>query len=337
MNYRLEGKNLECDRDCAPYYQLLSLVRNSKAIHHVLIMEIAFLYATIDERHFTKMKHLLLTFLWIVTQVVVLESYHVSPKYVKFVSKPLTRLDGIKNPWRQLDIKNSAIVRSLKANPLVNIVSRIYSYFWWLPRKNLPFEGPSKLFSNSTEEFLAYRQVPRNLPPIRYIADGLPDDFFCYGLPGNTLPYGNWDPCGFSQVPENVVRKFRESELKHGRLAMLATIGCLLQETWHPLYSSIGGMAVTHMAQFQTLPLQDNHLYQLLTPLSPVLKDLLDRYQIPLDFYTMFYFMMALESFFFVRNWSRWKRNEYDHQFIGNIGIGNLKPVSYLDTIQISN
>ena len=26
------------------------------------------------------------------------------------------------------------------------------------------------------------------------IGEGYPDDFFCYGLPGNTLPLGNWDP-----------------------------------------------------------------------------------------------------------------------------------------------
>jgi hypothetical protein len=46
------------------------------------------------------------------------------------------------------------------------------------------------LFRNSTTDFISYYQWPHNLPPYAYLGEGFPSDFFCYGLPGNTLPLG---------------------------------------------------------------------------------------------------------------------------------------------------
>ena len=50
------------------------------------------------------------------------------------------------------------------------------------------------------------------------------------GLPGSTAPIKNFDPLGYAQVgsPETF-NWFRASELKHGRVAMLATTGYLVQ------------------------------------------------------------------------------------------------------------
>ncbi|CAM9522935.1 unnamed protein product [Ascophyllum nodosum] len=54
---------------------------------------------------------------------------------------------------------------------------------------------------------------------------------------GSSPPLGFFDPIGFSKGPEERLNEYRESELKHGRTAMLAVVGFLTQENWHPLYN----------------------------------------------------------------------------------------------------
>lgn len=57
-------------------------------------------------------------------------------------------------------------------------------------------------------------------------------------LPGVTAPLGFFDPLGFSKgADEATIMKYRESELKHGRTAMLAMLGWLTQERFHPFYN----------------------------------------------------------------------------------------------------
>jgi len=46
---------------------------------------------------------------------------------------------------------------------------------------------------------------------------------------------GVWDPLGYSK-DEGALFRYREAELKHGRVAMLATLGYFVAEIWHPLY-----------------------------------------------------------------------------------------------------
>jgi len=51
------------------------------------------------------------------------------------------------------------------------------------------------------------------------------------GMAGATLPLGFWDPLGYSKsASEGRVRYFREAELKHGRVAMLAALGFIVGE-----------------------------------------------------------------------------------------------------------
>jgi len=68
---------------------------------------------------------------------------------------------------------------------------------------------------------------------------------FCYGLPGNIAPAGNWDPANLLDgASKSEVYRWREAEITHGRVGMLASLGFLVQEFWHPLFSADGGPAI---------------------------------------------------------------------------------------------
>lgn len=74
---------------------------------------------------------------------------------------------------------------------------------------------------------------------------------------GITAPWGFWDPSGFStDIPEGQLMFYREAELKHGRVCMLATLGILVQESFHPLFG--GNIDVPAAAHFYTTGSADN-------------------------------------------------------------------------------
>ena len=58
-------------------------------------------------------------------------------------------------------------------------------------------------------------------------------DYALWGLPGAILPLGYFDPIGFARqgLPLNDAKRLREAEVQHGRVAMMATVGYLAQET----------------------------------------------------------------------------------------------------------
>ncbi|CAB9528708.1 chloroplastic [Seminavis robusta] len=56
-------------------------------------------------------------------------------------------------------------------------------------------------------------------------------------IPGALEPMGIWDPLGFAaKADEKTLKRYREAELTHGRVAMLATIGFLAGEAVPPLF-----------------------------------------------------------------------------------------------------
>jgi hypothetical protein len=74
-------------------------------------------------------------------------------------------------------------------------------------------------------------------------------------LAGITAPLGFFDPVGFSaDETEGKIRFYREVELKHGRLGMLASLGFLVGENFHPLFG--GDIDVPAYLAFQQTPLQ---------------------------------------------------------------------------------
>ena len=77
---------------------------------------------------------------------------------------------------------------------------------------------------------------------------------FAYGLPGNFNAVGgeelNFDPAGFLEGKSELeVNRYREAELTHGRVSMLASLGFVVQEKFHPLFSADGGPAIDQIPQ----------------------------------------------------------------------------------------
>merc|ERR1719281_2418031 len=62
---------------------------------------------------------------------------------------------------------------------------------------------------------------------------------YAKSLPGVTGPLGFFDPLGFCSADDITVGKikfYREVELKHGRVGMLAALGFVVGENFHPLF-----------------------------------------------------------------------------------------------------
>merc|ERR1719316_971044 len=80
---------------------------------------------------------------------------------------------------------------------------------------------------------------------------------YAKSLPGITGPLGLFDPLGFcsaDDVTEGKIKFYREVELKHGRVGMLAALGFLVGENFHPLFG--GDIDVPAYLAFQQTPLQ---------------------------------------------------------------------------------
>jgi len=74
-------------------------------------------------------------------------------------------------------------------------------------------------------------------------------------MAGITEPMGLWDPLGFTKdATEGKIRFYREVELKHGRVGMLAALGFLVAEQFHPLFG--GNIDQPAYLAFQQTPLQ---------------------------------------------------------------------------------
>ena len=80
----------------------------------------------------------------------------------------------------------------------------------------------------------------------------LGDAFPCYGLPGTVSPLGFFDPLGFTKDADlNTVKRVREAEIMHGRVAMMAAVGYLIGESTPTITY---GMDVHHTIANSQLP-----------------------------------------------------------------------------------
>ena len=80
------------------------------------------------------------------------------------------------------------------------------------------------------------------------------DAFTAADLPGALAPVGFFDPLGFAEkADEATLKRYREAEITHGRVAMLAVIGFFVGEAVEGssflFDASISGPAITHPGQ----------------------------------------------------------------------------------------
>eukprot|EP00980_Cylindrotheca_fusiformis_P022946 scaffold9948_cov129-Cylindrotheca_fusiformis.AAC.14 len=93
--------------------------------------------------------------------------------------------------------------------------------------------------------------APTPVPEVVAVNGWVPDDSKpCFGLPGVVAPTGYFDPIGFCQsgISLNDVKRYREAEVQHSRVAMLAVVGYLAGETIQGPFA-ITGPANDQLAQ----------------------------------------------------------------------------------------
>jgi len=101
----------------------------------------------------------------------------------------------------------------------------------------------------ASADALKLPSMPTGRSNIKAVAASATD--FAYGLPGVTAPFGEFDPLNLLEgKTKGEVYKWREAELAHGRVGMLASLGFLVQEEFHPLFGGgIDGAGIDSIPQ----------------------------------------------------------------------------------------
>lgn len=72
--------------------------------------------------------------------------------------------------------------------------------------------------------------------------------------PGASAPLGYWDPVGFAKFLTQVeFNKLRESEIKHGRIAMIACLGVAIGESGFAFFDGVSGPAIFQYQQADSI------------------------------------------------------------------------------------
>jgi len=112
--------------------------------------------------------------------------------------------------------------------------------------------GPSeKDLSNDPpiKEVLAMAKVERQARLARQAMATAGGASFAKTLPG-AGPFGFFDPLGcVDEFSGEEIMRSREAELMHGRVAMMASVGFLVQEAFHPIFPNVNGVAASQLDQ----------------------------------------------------------------------------------------
>lgn len=96
----------------------------------------------------------------------------------------------------------------------------------------------------STEEVVTVEAATESaVPAVEPINGWVPDESQpCFGLPGALAPTGFFDPLGFARpgISLNEIKRNREAEVMHGRVAMIASVGYLAGEAISGPFNIVG-------------------------------------------------------------------------------------------------
>jgi len=123
------------------------------------------------------------------------------------------------------------------------------------------FAALSLLVSSASAFAPSLKAVTTTALNQEYLNGWVPDETkFAYGLPGSLDPAPEFDPLGFAENADlNQIKKYREAEIQHGRVAMLAVIGMLVTEEpieFHPLFEASNkdiGPAIRHLDEVRAV------------------------------------------------------------------------------------
>jgi len=127
-----------------------------------------------------------------------------------------------------------------------------------LPAQAVPAQrcGPVRCgFGPSPKELSTDPSIPDVLVVVkaeqaaRFARQNLGGAAFARTLPGVTRPLGFFDPLGLTPEAQDEIMVFREAEVMHGRVSMMAALGFLVQEAFHPIFATADGPAVNQLAQ----------------------------------------------------------------------------------------
>ena len=75
---------------------------------------------------------------------------------------------------------------------------------------------------------------------------------FAQTMPGVSSPFGFFDPLNLCPEAKEEVLMFREAELNHGRVSMMAALGYVVQEAFHPIFGDVSGPVIRQLDQVLT-------------------------------------------------------------------------------------
>lgn len=115
----------------------------------------------------------------------------------------------------------------------------------------VPAPSMSKTSSSSLNAF-SFSKFANSLAPST--PDVKDSSFTIENMPGALAPMGFWDPLGFAaKADDRAMKRYREAEITHGRVAMLAVLGFLVGEAVEGssflFDASISGPAIEHFPQ----------------------------------------------------------------------------------------